>query len=80
MLVVGNPCNTLSYIVKKFAPNLALENITCLSYLDYNRAMAQVNKALKDHQLTAQNVFVIGNHSSTMHVDYSKAILKDMKG
>lgn len=40
VLVVGNPCNTLSYIVKKFAHKLETSNITCLSYLDYNRAMA----------------------------------------
>lgn len=49
-----------------------------MSFLDYNRAIAQVNNALKKYDKKANNIFVIGNHSSTMHVDYSRAIIKDM--
>ena len=49
-----------------------------MSFLDYNRAIAQVNNALKKYDYKASDIFVIGNHSSTMHVDYSRAIIKDM--
>ena len=43
VLVVGNPANTNAYICAKYAaPKIPAENITAMTRLDHNRAMAQV--------------------------------------
>ena len=42
VLVVANPANTNALILKEYAPNVPAENITCLTRLDHNRALAQV--------------------------------------
>ncbi len=42
MLVVANPANTNAAILKEYAPSIPAENITCLTRLDHNRALAQV--------------------------------------
>ncbi len=42
VLVVANPANTNALILKEYAPNVPPENITCLTRLDHNRALAQV--------------------------------------
>ena len=42
VLVVANPANTNALILKEYAPDVAPENITCLTRLDHNRALAQV--------------------------------------
>ena len=43
VIVVGNPANTNAYICAKYAtPKIPAENITAMTRLDHNRAMAQV--------------------------------------
>jgi malate dehydrogenase len=44
VLVVANPANTNALILKEYAPEIAPENISCLTRLDHNRAMAQASE------------------------------------
>lgn len=41
-LVVANPANTNTLILSHYAPTVKKENITCLTRLDHNRAIAQI--------------------------------------
>lgn len=42
VLVVANPANTNAAILRENAPSIPPANITCLTRLDHNRALAQV--------------------------------------
>jgi hypothetical protein len=42
VLVVANPANTNALMLKEHAPSIPAENITALTRLDHNRALAQV--------------------------------------
>ena len=47
VIVVGNPANTNAYICAKYAaPKIPATNITAMTRLDHNRAMAQVRICL----------------------------------
>ena len=43
ILVVANPANTNALMLKEHAPSIPAENITCLTRLDHNRALAQAS-------------------------------------
>ena len=73
ILVVCNPCNTLSAVFCHFAPRIPKSNIIFLSMLDQNRAVSEISQNLKISSSKIKNVVVLGNHSSTMLVDISKA-------
>ena len=73
ILVVGNPCNTLSTVFCYFAPKIHKSNVIFLSMLDQNRAVSEISRNLKISVSKIKNVIVLGNHSSTMLVDISKA-------
>ncbi|VFR01528.1 unnamed protein product [Cuscuta campestris] len=47
VLVVANPANTNALILKEFAPSIPKENITCLTRLDHNRALGQIECSCK---------------------------------
>lgn len=40
--MVANPANTNALMLKEHAPSIPAENITALTRLDHNRALAQV--------------------------------------
>jgi hypothetical protein len=42
ILVIANPANTNALMLKEHAPSIPSENITALTRLDHNRALAQV--------------------------------------
>lgn len=42
VLIVANPANTNAIILKEYAPSIPAKNITCMTRLDHNRALAQV--------------------------------------
>ena len=69
VIVVGNPANTNALITIKNAPDLDPRNITAMTRLDHNRAIAQLateaNAAVKD----IRKVCIWGNHSSTQYPD-----------
>ena len=47
VLVVANPANTNALILKENAPSIPPENITCLTRLDHNRALGQVDLSVE---------------------------------
>jgi malate dehydrogenase len=76
ILVVGNPANTNCYIAMHSAPALPRRNFTAMMRLDHNRAMSMLAKRLGKPVELIERVIVWGNHSPTMHPDYSHALLE----
>lgn len=69
ILVVANPANTNAIILHEYAPSIPIENITCMTRLDHNRALGQISERLGVHNTTVKNVIIWGNHSSTQYPD-----------
>jgi malate dehydrogenase len=69
ILVVANPANTNALMLKEHAPSIPAENITALTRLDHNRALAQVSERAGVHVTQVKNVIIWGNHSSTQYPD-----------
>ena len=67
--VVGNPANTNAAIIASIVKNIPKTNITALTRLDHNRAIAQVSEKLQTHPLSIRNVIIWGNHSLTQYPD-----------
>jgi len=71
VLVVANPANTNCLVALKTATNIPPQNFTCLTRLDEERlrgfilqnARKQTDQAVTNKSL--QNVFILGNHSTT---------------
>lgn len=80
VLVVANPANTNALILKEFAPSISEKNITCLTRLDHNRALAQISEKLDIHVSDVKNVIIWGNHSSTQYPDANHATVKTERG
>uniref|UniRef100_A0A0D9XKM6 Malate dehydrogenase n=1 Tax=Leersia perrieri TaxID=77586 RepID=A0A0D9XKM6_9ORYZ len=80
VLVVANPANTNALILKEFAPSFAEKNITCLTRLDHNRALAQIAERLNVQVSDVKNVIIWGNHSSTQYPDVNHATVKTTTG
>ncbi|KAL3615547.1 hypothetical protein CASFOL_041208 [Castilleja foliolosa] len=75
VLVVANPANTNALILREFAPSIPEKNITCLTRLDHNRALAQISERLNVYVSDVKNVIIWGNHSSTQYPDANHAIV-----
>ncbi|CAN6477915.1 unnamed protein product [Victoria cruziana] len=73
VVVVANPANTNALILKEFAPSIPPQNITSLTRLDHNRALAQISERLSVHAGDVKNVVIWGNHSSTQYPDANHA-------
>eukprot|EP00877_Chromochloris_zofingiensis_P013202 jgi/Chrzof1/8135/UNPLg00180.t1_MDH3[v5.2] len=69
ILVVANPANTNALMLKEHAPSIPADNITALTRLDHNRALAQVAERAGVHVSDVKNVIIWGNHSSTQYPD-----------
>ncbi|CAL9243865.1 unnamed protein product [Arabidopsis halleri] len=80
VLIVANPANTNALILKEFAPSIPEENITCLTRLDHNRALAQLADKLSVPVSSVKNVIVWGNHSSTQYPDTNHATVSTKSG
>jgi len=79
VLVVGNPANTNAYICAKYAaPNIPARNISAMTRLDHNRAVAQIAARSGVAVSNVKNVIIWGNHSSTQFPDVKHAkVFKD---
>lgn len=66
-LVVANPANTNTVILSHFAPTVKKENITCLTRLDHNRAIAQIAGKTGAKETEIEGVYIFGNHSLTQY-------------
>nr|AIT70186.1 malate dehydrogenase [Betaphycus philippinensis] len=73
VVVVGNPANTNAMVLSHFAPQIPPTNITALTRLDHNRALAQVAKRMDVSVLDVHDVCIWGNHSSTQYPDVTRA-------
>jgi malate dehydrogenase len=69
VLVVANPANTNALMLAEHAPSIPRENITAMTRLDHNRALAQVAERAGAHVTAVKNVIIWGNHSSTQYPD-----------
>lgn len=80
ILVVGNPANTNAMIVSEIATKIPAKNVTSLTRLDQNRAIAQIAEKTGRTAKDVYNVIIWGNHSSTQYPDYRYAVIHSDKG
>lgn len=76
VVVVANPANTNAFILSQNAPSIPRENITCLTRLDHNRAIAQVCERTNAINTQVKNVIIWGNHSSTQYPDVNHGTVR----
>lgn len=76
VLVVGNPANTNCLIAMCNAPDIPRERFSALTYLDLNRAYAQLAKKAGVSISDVSNVTIWGNHSATQYPDAENARIK----
>jgi len=77
VLVVANPANTNALILKEHAPSIPPADITCMTRLDHNRALAQVAERVGVPVTHVKNVIIWGNHSSTQYPDVNHGTVVD---
>jgi len=75
ILVVANPANTNCLILKSAAPSIAAENFSALTYLDHNRARAQIAIRLNTAVENVTKTCIWGNHSSTQVPDANNGVV-----
>jgi len=73
VLVVGNPANTNALILAANAPDIPAEQITAMTRLDQNRAVALLAQKLGSDVDDVQDLVVWGNHSPSMFPDLFNA-------
>jgi malate dehydrogenase len=69
VLVVGNPANTNALITYKNAPKINPRQITAMTRLDHNRAVAQLAARVKAPVTDVKKMTIWGNHSVTQFPD-----------
>jgi len=79
VLVVANPANTNALILAKHAPSIPKQNITALTRLDHNRALAQIAERAEVHVSKVENVIIWGNHSGTQYPDIEHGTINGEK-
>jgi len=75
VLVVGNPANTNALITQSNAPDIDPRNITAMTRLDHNRAMAQLASKIGSHVSDISRMTIWGNHSATQYPDIDQALV-----
>jgi malate dehydrogenase len=73
VLVVGNPANTNALILASNAPDIPAEQITAMTRLDQNRAVALLAQKLGVGVSDVSDLVVWGNHSPSMFPDLFNA-------
>lgn len=73
--VVGNPCNTNTWICMKAAGGLPAERFSAMTRLDQNRAQAQLALKAKVAISEVKNALIWGNHSATQVPDFYNATI-----
>lgn len=69
VIVVGNPANTNALITIKNAPDLNPAQITAMTRLDHNRALAQLAAKTGHPVNDIRRLCIWGNHSTTQYPD-----------
>jgi malate dehydrogenase len=75
VLVVGNPANTNALITQSNAPDIDPHNITAMTRLDHNRAIASLAAKTGKHVTDVRHMTIWGNHSSTQYPDVFHATI-----
>ena len=75
VLVVGNPANTNALITQSNAPDIDPHNITAMTRLDHNRAIAALAAKSGKHVTDVRHMTIWGNHSSTQYPDVFHATI-----
>ena len=75
VIVVGNPANTNALITIRNAPDLNPRNITAMTRLDHNRALAQLATETHAAVTDIRKVCIWGNHSGTQYPDLHYATI-----
>ena len=75
VLVVGNPANTNALITQSNAPDIDPRNITAMTRLDHNRAIASLAAKSGKHVTDVRHMTIWGNHSSTQYPDVFHATI-----
>jgi malate dehydrogenase len=75
ILVVGNPANTNALITRCNAPEIDPRQITAMTRLDHNRAIAQLAGRTGKHVTDVRQMIVWGNHSATQYPDIHHATI-----
>ena len=75
VLVVGNPANTNSLIAMNAAEGMDPRNVTAMTRLDHNRAMAQLAAKTNSTVNDITNMTIWGNHSTTQYPDLFHAMV-----
>ena len=73
VIVVGNPANTNALITINNAPDLNPRNITAMTRLDHNRALAQLAQKTGASVAEIRRLCIWGNHSTTQYPDLHHA-------
>src|SRR5690606_20876753 len=73
VLVVGNPANTNALITRANAPGIDPSQITAMTRLDHNRAIAQLAAKTGHHVSDVRHMTIWGNHSATQYPDLDHA-------
>ncbi|HEX4364500.1 MAG TPA: malate dehydrogenase [Solirubrobacteraceae bacterium] len=73
VLVIGNPANTNALILAANAPDIPAEQITAMTRLDQNRAVALLAQKLGVGVDAISDLVVWGNHSPSMFPDLFNA-------
>ena len=73
VLVVGNPANTNALIASSNAPDINPGNFTAMTWLDHNRALAQLAAKTDSHVSNIKCMTIWGNHSATQYPDINHA-------
>ena len=76
VLVVGNPCNTNTFIAKSVCRNIPSQNFFAMTMLDENRARTQLAQKASVPVCLVQNLAIWGNHSATQFPDFYHATIK----
>lgn len=75
-VVVGNPANTNALIAMNNAPDLAPGQITAMTRLDHNRALASLAAKTGAPVAAIQRLIIWGNHSGTQYPDLRHALVE----
>lgn len=76
ILVVGNPCNTNCRIAMHYADKVPKDRFFSMTFLDQNRAEAQLAKKAGVEVTVVDHVTIWGNHSATLVPDFENARIK----
>lgn len=77
VLVVGNPANTNALITLSNAPDIDPRQVTAMTRLDHNRAIAQLAENTNNPVTDISRMTIWGNHSATQYPDLFNAKVKN---